>query len=135
MVRSKAFIQGFLLLFKKVCRIPLPCTASASLYLPPAEQQCVVGSIASYDANAVANTCTEEGHLTVLTGTTTCDLGCAAGYFSSDIKGLTCTADGNAAVGTKNGGIECTGKGYTWYSTLSQSVCECARISINSYTN
>ena len=64
-----------------------------------------------YDANAVANTCT--GHLNALTGTRTCDLGCAAGYVSSDIEALACAADGNAAVGARSGGITCTGKANT----------------------
>ena len=63
-----------------------------------------------YDDNAVANTCIENGHLNVLTGTRTCDLGCAVGYVRSNIEALACTADGNAAVGTRSGGITCTGK-------------------------
>merc|ERR1740130_2463856 len=72
------------------------------------EQQCAVGSITSYDANAVANTCTENGHLNALTGTTTCDLGCAAGYVSSGIEALACAGAGNAAMGTISGDITCT---------------------------
>merc|ERR1740130_2581215 len=67
------------------------------------EQQCAIGAISLYDANAVANTCT--GHLNALTGTRTCDLGCAAGYVSSDIEALACAADENAAVGARSGGI------------------------------
>merc|ERR1740130_1498529 len=72
------------------------------------EQQCAIGAIMSYDANAVAKTCIENGLLNALTGTRTCDLGCAAGYVMSNIEALACAADGNAAVGTRSGGTTCT---------------------------
>merc|ERR1740130_2618589 len=72
------------------------------------EQRCAIGAIASYDVNAVANTCTENGHLNALTGTITCELGCATGYVVTGTAALACAADGNAAMGARSGGITCT---------------------------
>ena len=73
------------------------------------EQQCAIGTITSHDANAVANTCTENGSLNALTGDKECELGCAVGYVISGTNTLTCAPDENASTGTRSGAITCTG--------------------------
>jgi len=85
-----------------------PLLSCPPLLVFVAEQTCAVDSdLTTYDANAVADTCgTTLNALTV--GTTTCTLGCDAGYIVTSST-LTCAPDGNAATGTLTSAVTCTG--------------------------